>query len=88
MLIIRYEPNSERALVENRVTLFLEVSEALDLIEKVAYLLRVPEYHHDHLEGGKTALDIVVLDRTQLDTYDHTLVPLLADYIANADTGG
>ncbi len=57
---------------EERITLTLHRDEAEELVEKLAYLLQHPDYHHDHLEdyANKAILDLVVIQPDQLQTYD------------------
>ena len=43
------------------MTLLLESHEALELIEKLNHLLRVPSWHHDHLDDGESCLDLVII---------------------------
>ena len=60
-----------------RATLLMTKEEALELIEKVAYLIRDPKYHHDHLESGDGILDLVVVGQASLDSYSESLRPFV-----------
>jgi hypothetical protein len=72
MLIIKNE-GMERL---KRATLGLEPKEALELIEKLSYLLRDPDFHHDHLrEDPESSLDFFVINPERVETYHHDLRP-------------
>ena len=59
---LSFDPDSNKSTA--RITLLLRESEALELIEKLTYLVAHPEFHHDHLEdyANSCVLDTVVLD--------------------------
>lgn len=57
MLII----DQDMTIRQEPITILLEWDEALDLIEKLSYLLREPSWHHDHLYGPDSRLDLVVI---------------------------
>ena len=71
----------DNSRVLDRATLALEPSEALELIEKLSYLLRRPEYHHDHLENDGSVLDVLILDRDKANTYAPELRRAIEEYL-------
>lgn len=65
-----------------RFSLLLKEDEARDLVEKISYLLKNPEYHHDHMEDREQVLDVVVIDWQALESYSDDIQLALNGYRA------
>ncbi len=67
-----YDVSAEEII--NQLTLALSASEAEELVEKLTYLIKHREYHHDHLEDYENTsnLNVVVIQPDKLHTYDES----------------
>ncbi|HSV75340.1 MAG TPA: hypothetical protein VLH79_16425 [Chthonomonadales bacterium] len=70
-----------------RATLLMEPHEALELMEKLAHLVRRPDYHHDHIESPDAVLDISVVLPNSAPTYSAALRPYVDAYLARSQSG-
>ena len=78
MLIV----NSDSRVGIPRATLALLPAEALELIEKLSYLVRNPAYHHDHLEDyGHAVVDLLIITPDNIKVLHHDLRPIIEQYM-------
>lgn len=72
--------NRDGSNCDAEIHLMLEPQEALELIRSLSNLLRNPDFHHDHLDDGRSAVDVVVVYPNVLDGFTDAVAQALKEY--------